>query len=379
MKSQDYLSTFDRLNRFDVGGKPRCVRGHLCGERCLPKRFKCRDRNVIQRNASQPSESSPRKARLASLGVPTAAVMGVVGSVLVEKDIKKVQVDFNSIRMPPNGIPDEETLKTYDSFTPGDVIRRNFKFGNGANQHYAIYAGKNPKTGDHECIQLGRVKNAEGKYDVVIHRASLNSVATIRSGTTQYEKVPPSQVYTSGQKPFTPKQILERAESAIGQKVYNRGFFDNCETFARGIATGNPLSTQSGVSFVTKALGQAVVSVGVHASFPGYWNKQGRVSPATLIHKVNSGELRRKDAALLEFDGVLKSYPKQPDSWLKQQGLRDHESYVQAMKLICDQYPGSSERLTYEMVRDYLFALGKLAREYRNETAAGKSASENPR
>lgn len=183
-----------------------------------------------------------KKIQLAVAAVTTtAAGIGLIYAVnKIKKDLKASEVDFNSIRLPPNGgIPDAITLAKYDSFPPGSMVFKHFRNGRmGTRSHYAVYLGKDPKTGLHNIVD--------------VNRDPVTNIPMIRKSTLEYKVGPDETEYelvkdflTKDNKPvYTSEQVIRRANEVLGVPFEHTGFESNCEAFARAIVEGNARSTQ---------------------------------------------------------------------------------------------------------------------------------------
>lgn len=188
------------------------------------------------------SKAFVRKVTIA--GGTTGAVVGGLGLAVrtVQDDLKNSSVPFDSIRQPPGGIPDEETLKKYDTFQPGDLIRKSFKSERmGSRQHYAVYVGKDPNTGEHMLIDTGEDWKDRDSVPYVRRRGLTWDAGP---NDTEYEVVPPEEIYRHGTPKFLREEILERADKMLYQRFTYKGFESNCEAFARGIVEGKAYSIQ---------------------------------------------------------------------------------------------------------------------------------------
>ena len=111
-----------------------------------------------------------------------------------------------------------------------------FEFNRNKFQHWAVYIG-----GGWVIHFSGRAGQENGeKSDATIHRAALNSVihvSDIRINNSYDFAVGGSRV-------FTPAQIVERAESRLGESGYEL-FDNNCEHFARWCRNAAHESTQA--------------------------------------------------------------------------------------------------------------------------------------
>lgn len=285
-------------------------KGKKCGKGYIPARHKCRSglgQAARQAVASLPGGMDAGRAqlisdsknilgrdktsRLRAAGIGVGAAIGGLGiaaaltGVHVKAELARSAIDFNSIRQPPGGVPDEQTLKKYDTFKEGDVIRKVFKKGIGARHHYGIYVGKDPKTGEHMLIDLAENWKTRSNTPF-IQRRGLNWNASPTD--TEWEAVPEEEINERieaglGQR-FSGKEIVARAESLLGAELTYKGFDSNCDSFAWVVATGSPVAQQSrGLSpltrFISGAVTDTMLSIEVESQFfPG-----GNVKAGTKI------------------------------------------------------------------------------------------------
>lgn len=184
------------------------------------------------------------KRQLIIGGVVTSA--GALGLLLatkkIKKDLKVSQVDFNSIRQPPGGIPDLQTLANYDKFIPGSLIKKNIKSDRlGIREHYAVYVGKDKFTGEHMLIDTGiDWKNRDG----VPYIRKRGLTWDVGPNDSEYIMVNP-KTFSRDSKIFSAQEIQERADLMLYQRFRYEGFSSNCEAFARSIVEGRAYSTQA--------------------------------------------------------------------------------------------------------------------------------------
>lgn len=207
----------------------------------------CKYRNVL---APRSHITQASKQRFPNYLFRTRLGVGIVVVVLgftvltIKKDMAHSQIKFEAIRQPPGGIPDKLTLAKYDTFKPGDMIRRSFKAtGWGRRHHYGIYIGKNPINGEHIMIDVTIDKNdPDGK---MVHIQKTNLVADSGPGATEYEIVPITEMYQlPGTRKISRQEIVQRAKKMLGQTFTYTGAESNCEAFVRAIAEGKAYSTQ---------------------------------------------------------------------------------------------------------------------------------------
>jgi len=198
---------------------------------------------VKGRNGNSPKINAA-KVGLALAGAGTIG-LAVSAAHIVSRDLKKSSVPFDSIRQPPGGIPDAQTLAKYDTFQPGDLIRKNFKSSTmGSRQHYAVYLGKDPETGDHMCIDSGENWKDRDNVPAILKRG-LTWVGENPENDSEWEKVPPKDMGLDPDvQKFSREQIVKRAELMLYSPFEYRGFRSNCESFARGIVEGKAYSIQ---------------------------------------------------------------------------------------------------------------------------------------
>ena len=216
---------------------------------------KCDPDHGWKRGIGKCVRSSPAKeertVRRSSRTGAVAAITGVAAvglaatvALQINRDIERSAVDFNSIRRPPGGFPDDLTFAKYDTFEPGDLIRRNFKSPSmGTRQHYAVYVGKDPNTGEHMCIETWTDHKNRDNIPIVLKRGLVWDMHP--ENDSEWEKVPKSDMnLVKGTESFSREEVVKRAEAMLHAPFEYRGFKSNCESFARGIVEGNAYSSQ---------------------------------------------------------------------------------------------------------------------------------------
>lgn len=443
-RSDSYWSGW--VERLDVvAGKPRsCEKGKSCGDTCIAKGVKCRQQlpqqakavlpqvrqalggkatspkpqqaqskreqtkpqgqatatsagsqNTAQSQQQQQSqEKPPRKVKEESLAVGSlsgAAVVGALGltAFTIARDLKRLQIkDFNSIRQPPGGIPDEETLKEYDTFQPGDLIRKNFTApGWGNRQHYGVYYGKDPETGEHLMVDTGILP--DGTTGVVL--GPLKSAPN----STQYAKVPESEMrQRKGTKQMSQAEIVERINRTIGSKFAYQSFDSNCESFARGIVEGAAYSTQGDrvtafTKFIANPLTERMGSTKVSEKpmleigalkIPRieYSRDEFRLTAQQMVKYLEQRQqedMRRARGDADEFafettpDGAFESVLLDGSSdvdWdnpATLMGLKDPKDYATSVEDLAAKFPGVGNEVRTQMYKNYMMMMLGLTAE----------------
>ena len=269
-KSEAYRIAYNAVMRSDRA-KPNCKTGDPCGSICIPKSHKCRQSQSLGSKAQSAAIASANAVttlkptpKLIAAGVGVGAIASIAAGVaIVKHDVKRSSVDFESIRQPPGGIPDEKTLAKYDTFEPGDLIRRNFKGRLGQRTHYAVYIGKDPKTNDHMLIDTGVDWKTRDNVPMVRARGlTWSGPDADPLNDTEYEKVPDNEMYqTPNAQRLSREKIVERAYDMLYQRFDYRGFESNCESFARAIVEGDAYSVQArNVTPLTRAVSDVTLS-----------------------------------------------------------------------------------------------------------------------
>lgn len=429
------------LERRDRAKKPTCTKGKRCGEGCVEQGLACRQQlspramTLLSGVKSRIPVATPiasikskipfdvdsklvGRLLVAGIGVGSvyAALQGV--SYIVLRDLKNSSTPFDSIRQSPNGQPDAETLKTYDTFQPGDLIRKNIKSDRlGDRQHYGIYAGRDPKTGDHMIIDTG------------VDWKSRDSVPFVKkSGLTwgagpndsDYQKVPSEEIYQKeGTQKFSREEVLRRAEMMLHQKFTYQGFSSNCESFARAVVEGKAHSIQGDkISPLTRFLSSVVTDNVLKLRtqslyYPGAkkekgikigkWtftglsdyarekNKMTAPEMADFLKKERLVRIRREtweqipnpysgqvekpgrnldptralpQSNASPFEMALNRGRKQDaesertlNDVLAEMGIKSPEAYDANVDLIADQFPGIADLLRIELYKNYLTLL----------------------
>ena len=189
------------------------------------------------------------KTAIAASGT-TAVAMGAAGlaAAYVIGQAKGAAVDITGFDFPDGGPID---FSRYDDLEPGTMLHKGFETkgvdkGKGM-LHFAVYTGKDPKTGEHMCVHSSIDPKHPGTISII--PASIESQFALLSPERQkksshYKPVPPSEINPAGT-PFTPEQVLERANALVGQPYKYGGVRDNCETIARVIVEGAGRETQA--------------------------------------------------------------------------------------------------------------------------------------
>ena len=284
-------------------------RGRKCGKGYIPPGKKCRigmagsigaarafagravESSVRMRNDAVRLLGVKKMSRLKKAGIGAGVVVGGLGiaavmvGVHVKNQLDESSIDFNSIRQPPGGIPDEQTLKKYDTFKEGDIIRKVFNGRLGVRHHYGVYIGKDPSTGEHMVIDSGENWKTRSNTPF-IQRRGLTWGAS--PNDTEWEVVPEKEIQERIQsglgKRLPPEEVIYRAKSMLGEKIRYRGFESNCDSFAWAVATGDATGQQArGLSPLTKFLSSVVTdrALGIEVSseaFPG-----GNIKPGIQI------------------------------------------------------------------------------------------------
>lgn len=476
------------------GRTPKCTKGKRCGEGCIEKGLKCRQKlspeaaqamgqvrsaiETIQKSqpkaatpAKKPSNAAlrPKKAsastppdtksnkipsatpktskipfdvdpkfakQLLGAGIGVGAVYAAMQGVnyTVARDLENSSTPFDSIRQPPNGVPDAETLKTYDTFIPGDLIRKNIKSDQlGNRQHYGIYVGKDPVTGDHMLIDTGGDWKSRDNVPFV-KKAGLTWGAT--PNDSDYEKVPPEEIYQKpGTQKFSREEVLHRAEMMLHQRFTYQGFDSNCESFARAVVEGKSYSVQGDrnspltrflaglvTDNVLKLRTQNLFYPGAKAEESvnvGGWNFTGLSEYAHEKDKMTSAQMAewlRKErlmrirrevwghipnpysgqietpgrnlnprralpaSSASPFEIALDQIPRKDahpeqnlNDWLAEVGIKSPETYDANVKLIADQFPGISDLLRVELYKNYLLLLFAMLHQESAPTASPKT------
>lgn len=215
--------------------------------RCDPDHGWSQGAGKCVRSKRKKSPSISKRSVAAGLVLAGAGTLGlaVAAGYHVKKDLQRSSVPFDSIRQPPGGIPDEQTYAKYDTFQPGDLIRKNFKSSTmGNRQHYAVYIGKDPETGEHMCIDTGEDWKDRDNVPTVLKRG-LTWIGENPENDSEWEVVPQKDMgLVKGTRKFSREEIVKRAESMLYSHFQYQGFKSNCESFARGIVEGKAYSQQ---------------------------------------------------------------------------------------------------------------------------------------
>lgn len=182
------------------------------------------------------------KANKSVVLAATAATVGTgaLGLTLYH-DIEEAKKIVKPIRKPntPDGMPDEETYKYYDTLEPGDLIWRSFPTA----MHYAVYMGKD-ENGQHYIFDSKAVKEKDGQRSVKMNLTKIEQFS--KPENSQYEKVPDEEIYNSpNAQKYTKKEVVDRVKQVINGSFEWDLMNSNCESLARAITTGEARSTQS--------------------------------------------------------------------------------------------------------------------------------------
>lgn len=285
-KSDSYIDAFLAI-RLDK--KPICKKGKLCNDVCIPKSAKCRDGNVsLKTDITNNKEFHSNLARYGFIGGGAAVAAIVAGAgVQIAYDVGKVQAKPTK---------DEET-SNYDNFKPGDLIRKRSVMSGVSIHHYAVYAGKDPKTGEHQIIHTQAPKDENYKTaSSVILKTPIHGKDEV--GYKRYLKVPESEMYQKeGATQFSREEILKRANQAIGADYTFHTFSSNCEVFARGVTEGVAYSTQGEtVSPLTRAIGDFASEAVTALTKKDYLKNKSRKTGIEIVAQLNRESKTRKDS-----------------------------------------------------------------------------------
>lgn len=307
-----------------------------------------------------------------------AAVTAIVGAAALQvmRDIKNVAPEK----------PDP--LMDYDSFVPGDLIRKRGGV-DGNIHHYAIYAGKDPETGEHQVIHTALPRDWDNHQSSisVVQKTSIwedrvpeeEVLAMIKGGKGDappeiYSKVPDSEIYQKkNSRKMTREEILRRAESAVGTDVTFHALSSNCEVFARGIVEDNPYSSQKEkVSPLTAFLGDTLTRIVAVTQKKEYLFNKNRRTAQQIIDEINrrekGGSHGRKDSVSspnvnLRLLAVLKVSPESSpplnllDSFCDQIGIKRPEDYSRIAERIARDFRSLTDEIKIEMYANYLKVL----------------------
>lgn len=334
-KSDSYIDAFLSV-RLDK--KPVCKKGKLCNDVCIPKNAKCRDGDSVKTDITNNKELHSNLARYGFVGGGAAVAAIVAGAgAQVAYDVSKI----TAIAKPTK---EEETVN-YDDFKPGDLIRKRTILSGAAVHHYAVYAGKDPKTGEHQIIhtQAPEDKNHQTSSSVIrktpIHGDSGKSTNNPETASKRYVKVPESEMYQKeGSTRFSRSEILKRANQAINTDYTFQTFSSNCEVFARGVTEGVAYSSQGdAVSPLTRALGDFSSEAVTALTKKQYLSTKTRKTGAEIVAHLNKESKVRKDSQSVQDIGfgyinVLESRPLPPaqntiDDYCDRVGIKRPEIY----------------------------------------------------
>jgi surfactin synthase thioesterase subunit len=330
---------------------------------------------------------SPNSNSIASsfkaVGLSALGGMGLIGGsiLLATADAKKnIAVDFGSIRQPKDGIPDEETFKTYDTFKPGDLIRKNFNLpGIGAFRHYGVYYGKDPQTGQHLIAEVdAEHQNYEGGS--VFQIKPINKSAGKYS--SDFEKVPASEMgLTSKSKLLSQDEILNRVNKLVGQTVTFKALTSNCESVARSIVEGDAYTTQGSKAnafsrMVLDTLSHTVLSIkvkGLTIQRTAYGKDKARLAAEEIARKLAAQKHEDAISVQENFDSLQEQAqldllklalasdtPSDNKDLLLALGMKDPQAYEKITEKLAEAMPGIGDYVRQLLYRNYLLMLFTL-------------------
>lgn len=336
-----------------------------------------------------------RLGRLGLLGggVAVTAILGAA-AYQVSADVKKIK---------PVPSEEEETVD-YDSFEPGDLLRRRTSMADIGVYHYAIYAGKDPKTGEHKIIHAQAPDDDYQGAVSVITKSTISKKGSASASPSasaadmdkdviggNYLKVPREEMYgKQGASKFSREEILSRAESLIGADYTFHVFSSNCETFARGMVEGVSYSSQAdAVSPLTRFLGDTLTKVAASTLKKDYlFSKTRRTSEQMIRYLSNQSKDRKDSARTKEFDldrglvNVLGSNrPASPprnllDAYCDQVGIKRPDDYTKLVNELSRPLGTTKKAVQVKMYTDYAkMFFGTL----RSQDILGKERSDSIR
>lgn len=290
--------------------------------------------------------AKPLKIAGISSGIVSSTLIGITA--LTYRDLKTSQEPFDSIRPLPNNAPDAQTIAKYETFKPGDLIRRNFRSTQkgpvddliGSRQHYAVYVGKDPKTG----IMLAVGFSSKGDKltgDVEVKDILKPDYA---AEFTEYEVVPDSDLNPK-RRNIPREQIVNTAKDLVGKDFKYGIFSSNCENFARAIVEGedyshiskkvNPLSRFLLESLDNSIIKQSLTNEEIEQQL------QNSFSIKDITYKYNQSAKRDSFPKPLEFDLIFANNKsiystKKLEEFTKYAGLKPPVQYVDDVELIAN-------------------------------------------
>lgn len=231
------------------------------------KKLNCKAGYEQRGAACQPIKKSLRKPSNAGLifGGVLAGGAGVVllaPPLIMVEDVRR-NITPKDEERPPRAadFTREELDKRYSAFQEGDIIRHTFPLAGGADAwHYAIYSGRNQKTGEHEVIDVHEAPRKEGVgRRHYVGRRSAFFGADESPENSVFEKLPNEKLGSGAI--LDRNEIMARARAiGNGQEWHYSLGRNNCETFVRAVVENNPMSRDGeAVSIFTKEVGKATI------------------------------------------------------------------------------------------------------------------------
>lgn len=355
--------------------------------------------------------------KLARYGIPVGVATAAIGAAVytVQRDLERSQVPFEG-RIPPDGVPDAETFAAYDKFQPGDLIVKSFKApGWGSRQHYAVYIGKDPKTGQHLMVET----TTDKEHPHQTPRVQINPLTSGAGPTSSdYSVVPPQDFSKEGIPPMSRDEIVRRAKTMVGTVFTYQGFDSNCEAFARGMVEGKAYSTQGDrvtgftkfVSGLVTDLGSAIkvsktgsneegVDIGpIRVGLSEYGKDKNRMNAQQMVDYLKrqkemernrrkftnrSRRARRRQDAIEFFlddsmDMVLDPNPPDPNPQdiFAATGMRSPKGFAEAVEVVAERSPNMANVIRTQSYKDYLMVLLSIMNR-QNEKPARSDAVPN--
>jgi len=326
----------------------------------------------------------------------TAAVLATAAVGVIANDVKKAGTDYGqyNFRVTEDGKPDEETLKTYDTFKPGDLIRKSIGVGGGKGfgglrvEHYSVYMGKDPKTGEHMMVETNFGKDDKSRVDVQINPLTKEA----EKGHSDYAKVPEEELKGKG-KIYSREEIVKRSLAMVDKPFTYKGFTSSCEVFARGMVEGEAYDVQgkhitnftrtASEIFTDTALKfglddgtdkqndkRTIVKIGnKRLHWSGYKEDRKNKKAMTaqeMVEALKKMETSAKADSKERKDAADVAKPSNDDllsaSWdavidPKTEGLRSPEEFSDLVEQIAKKFPGSAPLVRKEMYKKYLMVL----------------------
>jgi hypothetical protein len=201
----------------------------------LTGKLKCKPGYVQRGAACQPKLRQRSGLPLAAAAVGLTAIVAAPALIM----IKEVQAGVTPEKgtEPPRvaDLSSDEIKRKYDNFQPGDILRKTFEIAPETRVwHYAVYTGKNKKTGEHEVIDVHDAPKVDGKHTAMPQESD-------PATDSIYEKMPEEKL--SNDRIRDRNEILARAEEFANMDEWNYSLgTNNCEVFARGVVENRPIS-----------------------------------------------------------------------------------------------------------------------------------------